>query len=61
MAIFAEKSRENLGTQHKQRYFPLNSSTDGNLRDECLTGQKNIHFLTGKLMSLVNPGYNLFN
>lgn len=58
MEIFTEKS---LGTQHKQTYLPLNSSTDGKLHDECLTGQKNIPFLIGKLMSLVNPGYNLFN
>lgn len=58
MVIFTEKS---LGTQHKQTYLHLNSSTDGNLHDACLTGQKNIPFLTGKLMSLVNPGCNLFN
>jgi len=58
VAIFTEKS---LGTQHKHAYLPLNNFIDGNLRNECLSGQKNIPFLTGKLMSFVNPGYNLFN
>lgn len=58
MVIFTEKT---LGTQHKQIYLPLNSSRYRNLHNEYLTRQKNIPFLTGKLMSLVNPDYNLFN